>query len=300
MEITVMQCIMSLITYTLLELRGYKQKVQNPKRMEKHMEQLALKNREPSKRKLPRNTQEEMIGNAQIIHFNKHKNPELVILYLHGGAYCEAPMGVHWQFMTELTKHTGAQVDMLLYPRGPEHHFDETYKILDEYYRNLTKTVSPEHIVFMGDSAGGGLALGFAEYLVKESLPQPRELILFSPWIDARSEYPGLSKSLARWDPMLTEYSLQVFAKAWSGTKADLSDYRLSPLLGDFSGLTKVTCFYGTRELFYLDIDAFQKKADLEGLDLQIEVFEKMNHVFVLTPTPEGQIAKHLVYRMLN
>ena len=179
-----MQSFMSLFAYGVLEIAGYKRKVGNPKRMAKYMDSLAVKNRKRNKKQLPIKAREEQLGNAQIFHINEQENPDTLVVYLHGGGYCEPPLIFHWQWVAQLPKHTGAQVDMFLYPRAPEHQFDETYELLEQYYKDLLKKVSPDKIVFMGDSSGGGLSLGFAEHLVKLGLPQPRELILFSPWMD--------------------------------------------------------------------------------------------------------------------
>ncbi len=294
-----MQSFMSLFAYGVLEIAGYKRKVGNPKRMAKYMDSLAVKNRKRNKKQLPIKAREEQLGNAQIFHINEQENPDTLVVYLHGGGYCEPPLIFHWQWVAQLPKHTGAQVDMFLYPRAPEHQFDETYELLEQYYKDLLKKVSPDKVVFMGDSSGGGLSLGFAEHLVKLGLPQPRELILFSPWMDIRTDYPDLPKKLDRWDPNLQADGLKVFAKAWAGG-TDLTDYRLSPILGSFEGVAKTTAFYGTHEIICLDIDAFEKKARAEGLDLHMEIFKNMNHVFPFFPTPEAQIAKYMVYHMLG
>ena len=44
--------------------------------------------------------------------------------------------------------------------------------------------IPPENIVFVGDSAGGGLCLATMMYLRDEGYPLPSGAILMSPWVD--------------------------------------------------------------------------------------------------------------------
>ena len=94
----------------------------------------------------------------------------------------------------------------------------------------------------MGDSAGGGLALAFCEYLAVNDLPQPENLILMSPWIDISmsGDYDEVE-----FDPIGGVDALREMGKAWAGD-LDLKDYRVSPMFGDVSKLQKTTIFVGT------------------------------------------------------
>jgi len=52
-------------------------------------------------------------------------------------------------------------------------------------YDRLTNQYPDDRFIFMGDSAGGGLALAFAQKLLDENAAiQPIKSILFSPWLD--------------------------------------------------------------------------------------------------------------------
>src|SRR3712207_7656426 len=48
-------------------------------------------------------------------------------------------------------------------------------------------------VTLAGDSAGGGLALGLAQTLRDQGLPQPRRLLLVSPWLDLTLGNPDLA-----------------------------------------------------------------------------------------------------------
>ena len=49
--------------------------------------------------------------------------------------------------------------------------------------------VSPHNIIFMGDSAGGGLVLSVLGAAKAEGLPLPAGGILWSPWVDLTGDY---------------------------------------------------------------------------------------------------------------
>jgi acetyl esterase/lipase len=58
------------------------------------------------------------------------------------------------------------------------------YPFLTAVYRQLLAEFDASTITLAGDSAGGGLALGLAQTLLGTDSPQPRRLVLISPWLD--------------------------------------------------------------------------------------------------------------------
>ncbi|MDZ7633552.1 MAG: alpha/beta hydrolase [Bacteroidales bacterium] len=106
---------------------------------------------------------------------------EIVILYLHGGAYMGNILSLHWDLIKELVKKTGAEIVVPDYPLAPDATYREAYSFVGDLYARLTTDYPTKRIVFMGDSAGGGLAFGFAQQLRNEKKKQPDQLILSSP-----------------------------------------------------------------------------------------------------------------------
>lgn len=67
----------------------------------------------------------------------------------------------------------------------------------------------------MGDSAGGQIALSFAEYLKAETtLPQPGHIVMLSPVLDGTLSNPD-AKTYERIDPMLGIEGSKYFIKLW-------------------------------------------------------------------------------------
>ena len=150
----------------------------------------------------------------------------------------------------------------------------------------------------MGDSAGGGLALGLSLYFAKKKLPVPDKLILLSPWIDLKMDNPKIEEYLDI-DPMLKIDELRVDAAYWANGK-NLKDYRLSPIYGDLSVLKDVTVFCGTHEIFYPDMLRFMDKLKENKVKHKLYVGEGLNHVYPAFPIPEADEAIEKIARIIK
>jgi len=221
-------------------------------------------------------------------------NPSMKrILYLHGGSYVEQPRLAHWLFLDQLVKETHAIAYVPIYPKAPVHQFQESYEKVLELYHLLLKNAKAQDVYFMGDSAGGGLALGLSQYLLVHRIPQPARTILLSPWLDITMENPGIT-NLERKDPMLLKNHLIVMGKAWAGGM-DPHDYRVSPINGPLKGLAPITLYVGTHELFLADARKLRIRALAQGVSFDYHEFPKMNHVFPVFPIPEARKARRQI-----
>lgn len=145
----------------------------------------------------------------------------------------------------------------------------------------------------MGDSAGGGLSAAFCEYLAENDLPQPKNLILISPWVDVSmsGDYDSV-----KYDPMLGVDGARKMGESWAGN-LDTKNYKVSPLFGDVKKLPKTTLFVGTYEIIYPDVVKFYEKLKKNNVKAELNVGEKMTHVYPVYPlVPESKKAfKHIV-----
>lgn len=237
----------------------------------------------------------DMFG-CQMVIFNETEDAERLVIYLHGGIYVNEIRLPHISFCDRLAKKINASVFTPIYPLAPNHTYKETYEIVEKLYRHLLEMDKP--IIIMGDSAGGGLSVAFCEYLAVNDMPQPKNLILISPWVDVSMSG---NYDEVEYDPMLGVEGAREMGKAWAGD-LDPKDYKVSPLFGEVSKLPKTTQFVGTHEIIYPDIVKFHEKLKDAGVDAELNVGEEMSHVYPLYPmVPEAKEAfNHIVEILLN
>lgn len=230
------------------------------------------------------------------------------IVFFHGGGYSMEASGLHFQLMKTLMKQTGCPLTYVDYPLAPEHTVMETIGMCFETYVKLLELHPSHRFVFVGDSAGGGLALALAMKIRDEGLVGPTQLILFSPWLDltlSNEKIPPLEDR----DVILGVAALQEIGARYCGD-IPKDHYLASPKSGNLAGLGQIAVFYGTEEILYPDCLEFCQKAagastansestagagDVAGADAGVSVtgfeYKGMQHDWVLLPMEEAKKA---------
>jgi len=246
---------------------------------------------------------EEDFEGMQVFSWNASKqntSSQRVLFYIHGGAYIAQPVKYHYKTAAQIASKTQSRVVFPIYPKIPDHNYREAFKImLDLYERTLSEVDSPERITLMGDSAGGGFALGLAHLLCKEGIHQPKDIILLSPWLDINTDNPEIPLYEKK-DPMLAQWGLQKFGLMWADGKGNLSDPLVSPIFSDsFSQMGKISLFCGTDEIFCPDVCKLHVMLSKGGITHNFYKREGQKHVFPLYPTPEGQEARKEIVKII-
>ncbi|KAL2834155.1 alpha/beta-hydrolase [Aspergillus pseudoustus] len=113
-----------------------------------------------------------------------------VVLFAHGGGYArgEARMYVtymeRWINIAAQHRLDLAFVTVEYQLSTEEGHPAQMNAMVKSYQYLLDTGIRPQTIVFMGDSAGGGLSVLAAIELKRLGLPQPAASVLISPWMD--------------------------------------------------------------------------------------------------------------------
>jgi monoterpene epsilon-lactone hydrolase len=208
------------------------------------------------------------------------------VVYLHGGSYTGEIAKQHWALISKLAD-AGVRVEVPLYGLAPQHTYREAYPFVTEVYRDLLAEVDASAVTIAGDSAGGGLALGFAQTLAADGLPQPRRLVLVSPWLDLTLSHPDLPALEPR-DPWLNIDGTKEAGTVWAGGD-DPTQPKLSPINGQLAGLAPMDVTVGTHELCLPDVLLLQERAAAAGAELRVTVCPGAVHVYPLVPAPEGR-----------
>jgi acetyl esterase/lipase len=187
------------------------------------------------------------------------------------------------------------RVEVPLYGLAPQHTYREAYPFVRAVHRELIREAPPGGVVLVGDSAGGGLALGLVQDLLADGGPAPARLVLLSPWLDLTLDHPEIPV-YERSDPWLAKAGLVEAGLAWAGGD-DPTAPRLSPGNGPLDGLPPTTVFIGTREIAYPDAADFAEAAAAAGVEVDLTVADGAVHVYPLVPTPEGAAGTRAVVR---
>ncbi len=214
--------------------------------------------------------------------------PTETVLYLHGGGYM-APISA-WQvrYAARMAADLGVRVVLPDYPLAPEHSWRDSH---DQLVALATRLANEGSLVLAGDSSGGGLALALAESLRDRGGPQPRRLLLISPWVDLTTSTPETA-ALDPIDPWLFLGKVHAYAAWWAGSPDDLGRPEVSPGLGDLAGLPPALMFCGTRDLLMPGCRLLARRAAEAGWDLTYVEEPDLIHVYPLLPgIPEARRA---------
>lgn len=214
--------------------------------------------------------------------------PTRTVLYFHGGGHM-APISA-WQvsYAARMADDLGARVVLPDYPLAPEHTWRDSHEALVELAERLA---TGDELVIAGDSSGGGLALAVAESVRDRGGPQPRRLLLVSPWVDLTTSTPETA-ALDAVDPWLFIGKMRAYAGWWAGTPEDLGRPEVSPGLGDLAGLPPALMFCGTRDLLLPGCRLLARRAAEAGWDLTYVEEPGLIHVYPVLPLiPEARRA---------
>lgn len=217
----------------------------------------------------------------------KQNRSAVRLLHLHGGAYVSGITRFHWLFLARLAGRTGCTITIPIYPLAPEGNYREAFAFVTEVYRDLAAGTAADNLVLSGDSAGAGLALALAQTLAGQGLPQPRDIVMISPWLELTARNPGIAAVQPR-DPWLAVPGALEAARLWAAGD-DPNDPRLSPINGPIAGLGRLHLWIGDRDILLPDCRDLRERAMREGVPLQYVEQPGMIHVWPLLPIRQAQ-----------
>lgn len=212
------------------------------------------------------------------------------IIYFHGGSYVAEATQNHWDFLENIVKDTGYTVIMPDYPLTPKYHYQDVYNMVEPLYKEIVETVGSENVILMGDSAGGGLALGLYEKMAEEAEELPVKTILISPWLDVRLENKNIQEIEKR-DTILNKEALRLAGIAYAGNDG-INRYLVNPIDGDVSTLQNIKIFIGTEDILNPDCQLLKEKADAVNGDVEIKEYENAKHIWIIDHNSEEEVTK--------
>jgi monoterpene epsilon-lactone hydrolase len=225
---------------------------------------------------------------------NRNKSSEKIIFYFHGGAYVVGPNLLQWLMVKNLASTAGSDFALLNYPKIPEAQAIKTMKVSIESYKIIADRYGANNIIFLGDSAGAGLALALVMELDALGENLPENLVLFSPWLDVSMDNPE-SQDYDKNDVLLNCTGLKLCGYHYAGD-LDLHHPWVSPFYGNLDNLPPATIFASTSEVFWPDIRNFCRKANSIGRNIELITGQGLPHDYpLLYMFPEGKKALEYV-----
>ncbi len=235
-------------------------------------------------------TEQFMGRNIFIVKPKKQEKSDIKILYFHGGSYMAEASKQHWEFIEKIVNDTGATVILPDYPLAPKYTYKDVFKMIVPFYKEVIEKVDANHLILIGDSAGGGLGLALEEKIGEENLPMPAKTILISPWLDVRLTNPEINE-VQKVDKELNKETLKLAGIAYAGDDG-MNSYLVNPIEGDLSKLQNVTILTGTYDILNPDVQILKEKAEKIGVKINVKEYEKAGHIWMIEKNDNQELVQ--------
>jgi monoterpene epsilon-lactone hydrolase len=206
-----------------------------------------------------------------------------VILHLHGGWYNWGSAHAFRGLAAHIAVSAGAAVFIPDYRLAPESPFPAAASDVQACYEGLFQR-GASRVAIVGDSAGGGLALGLLAWATSkahEGSSLPVAAVVLSPVTDLTLSGESWS-SRADADPYFTRAQVEALVKSYLNEQA-ATDPLASPLYGIPPDLPPVRVHVGNDEVLLDDSCCYVERAVAAGVDAKLDVWEGMPHGFLST-----------------
>ncbi len=200
------------------------------------------------------------------------------IFFIHGGGYVSGSCSDHRATAAKFVKGSGIRALLFEYRLAPEHPFPAAVDDSLEAYRwLLDQGAAPDHVVFAGDSAGGGLVLALLLALKDKGLHLPAAAVALSPWTDLKltGESHRTNAQVCLSPPGMSA----VCSKYYAGDNDPCLPY-ISPLYGEPQGLPPILIYVGGNETLLDDSRRFAAKAQAAGVDVTLRIGRGLFHCY--------------------
>ena len=221
------------------------------------------------------------------------EHDDKVMIFIHGGGWTVNTRRAQLGLQTAVASSLGVRVVSIEYPLSPENPYPAALDDIVAAYRGIIGQYGAENTGIFGTSAGGGLTLATLLRLKADSLPLPAASAPLSPGADmTASGY--LVTAVGLRDPVLPPPASGMISvmQGYVGD-ADPTDPLVSPVFGDYTGVTPLFLLSGTAELLASDAPRVAARARGQGVNVTLLVLDGMWHVPIANGTgvPELQLA---------
>jgi len=209
------------------------------------------------------------------------------LLYIHGGSWMSGSIKGWAAFVARLAQACDCAILFIDYSLMPEAPFPaglndclDAYAWLQENSPVANTSIKPEKVFIAGDSAGGNLTLACLLALKEQKLSMPDRALAISPCTDFTASGESMLSRKDQ-DPIINPLGIPLLAQAYLKNSSEAVTYPLvSPLFGDLVGLPPLMLQTGEAEVLLDDTLRFSEKAKLAGVEVELDTWPDMPHVF--------------------
>ncbi|MCE5240185.1 alpha/beta hydrolase [bacterium] len=210
-------------------------------------------------------------------------DPEVRLLYLHGGGFVSGSGAFYLPLAAHLSAAARCAVLLPDYRLAPEHPFPAGLEDCVQAYEWLAAHgpigPTPARAMFIGgDSAGGGLTLSVLLVLRDRGQRPPDGALPLSPFADCTLSGDSI-RSEDGLDPIMNPRCLPDFVNCYV-PETQAHDPLVSPVFADYTDLPPLLIQVGEREIIRDDSVRVAARAQADGVDVTLEIWEGMWHVF--------------------
>jgi len=204
--------------------------------------------------------------------------PDDIVIYIHGGAFIFGSVNSHAPMVSYIAQALGRKVLVIDYRLAPEYPFPAGMEDCVAVINTLCEQFPRTRFGLIGDSAGGNITMATGLVLKEQEGPRPQYTIVISPWVDLACKNESYERN-RKTDTILARPYLMEAAQLYAAGR-DLSIPLLSPVNGNFAGLTPVLILCGTHEILEDDAVHLYQRLVKDGVDATLKLFKNELHVW--------------------
>ena len=244
-------------------------------------------------------TQQYANRNVFVVSPKSETKTDTIIIYFHGGGYVEEMSPEYWEFIEKIVDETGITMVVPDYPLAPKYNYIDVFNMIEPMYMEMIQKIDPNDIIFMGDSAGGGMALALVQKLTEQNISLPIKTILISPWLDVTMQNIEIEK-LEKIDNVLKKEVLRLAGITYAGGEENTNNYLISPIYGDLSNVGDVIIFTGTYDILNPDVHKIIDIAAKQGTQIKLYEYEGAKHIWLIKNNTDESITLEAYKELIN
>jgi monoterpene epsilon-lactone hydrolase len=202
-----------------------------------------------------------------------------IIVFLHGGGFALGNIHSHRALVSELAASTQFKILFVEYSLAPEHPYPSAITEIAAVCKALSETHKGRQFIFMGDSAGGTLAVSTTHFLMKQNDQLPAALILISPLLNLKCNTNSY-KTRQTLDPILKKEYVKAFVDYYlQGAEDESAD----PNEIIFDHFPPLLALAGTNEILFDDSKIFHEYIKTIQPRAFFRAYPNQTHVWLIT-----------------